>query len=49
VLLRFFNSINLLEALAKVKEIAAVTRKALLGVIRLSDYKLITFMLSKDI
>jgi hypothetical protein len=49
VLPKFFNSINLLRTLAKVKEAAAVAKEALLGVTKSGDYKSTTFMPSKGI
>jgi hypothetical protein len=49
VLLRFFNSIDLLKALARVRGAAAVAREALLGVTRSGDYESITFMPSKGV
>jgi hypothetical protein len=49
VLLKFFNGVNLLKALAKVRGAATVTREALLKVTRSDNYKSITSMPSKDI
>jgi hypothetical protein len=49
VLPGFFNNINLLRALAKVGEAAAVAREALLRVIGSGDYELTTSMLLKGV
>jgi hypothetical protein len=49
VLLRFFNSVDLLGVSARVEETAAVARKALLRVTGLGDCESITFMLSKGV
>jgi hypothetical protein len=49
VLLRFFDNVNLLGALAKVGGAAAVAREALLRVIELDNCELTTFMLLKGV
>jgi butyrate kinase len=49
VLPRFFNSVDLLEASARVGGAAAVAREALLRVIGSGDYESTTSMLSKGV
>jgi hypothetical protein len=49
VLLRFFDSVDLLRASARVEEAAAVAREALLRVIRSGDCESTTFMPLKGV